>query len=200
MFLLFLAMPFPLLPSQPLGIFSWWWCNPPGAVQGTEGERAEFVGLLYGVAKAQDCIHQSQHIPSSFIFRMRVPRFTYERWRDVADTLKHCLEMFKHFNFFSFTARREYPKLQVRNHAVPRTELCPDVCYLLLRNVQVFEEEGWNFSITIGIWSQFELCMYVFLPNNRNRSEKKENNHNSNFSYYLLSTMSGTKWWIYSLF
>lgn len=52
--------------------------------------------------------------------------------------------------FFPFAAKREYAKLQVRN-TVPRPALFPDVRYLLLRNAQVLEEEGWNFSITLGI-------------------------------------------------
>ena len=69
---------------------------------------------------------------------------------DAADILKRCLEIFKYFVFFSFAAR-EYPKLQARNHSVLRPKLYPDACYLLLRNVQIFEEEGWNFLITVEI-------------------------------------------------
>lgn len=148
-FLLFLAMPFPLPPSQPL----WGFSADDGAILlglcKAQSGRGSIIcwPVTWGLVKRRIAFIKASIAPQFHIqnacSRVHLRVMQQIHWSDV----------WKYFSiliFLFFCARREYPKLQARNHTVQDLNSV-QACYLLLRNVQVCEEEGWNFPITMGI-------------------------------------------------
>lgn len=130
----------------------------------------------------QGCIHQSQHgSPVSYSECV----FHGSLRKDAAGTLKSCLEVFQHFIFFSFAARREYPNLQARNHAVLRPELCPDDC--CLGTCWYMRKKNGTSLLRWGLETSLNFACVSSYPVKEIEVRKKKNN----FSYSLLGTTAG---------